>query len=250
MKVFGYRVPMFASLLVWCVVWEVVGRLGLVFLMPPISSIVEAGIAMVQTGTWQSATIETVRSFLIGMVLSIVIGVPIGVLMGRIEEVDHLLGMWVNMFSSAPLSALVPVLMIFFGIGEQTVIATVFLFAVWIIILDARAGIRHIPTSLEEMAKSYGASQLDLYRKIILKAALPEILAGIRLGVVRGVKGVVVGQILVSIVGYGAMFEIYSRTFDMAHFWALAFLLFAAALGLSSLVESLERRVEYYARFR
>jgi len=250
MTLFGHRIPMFVSLLVWCVVWEFIGRADLMFLMPPITSILEAGAQMVQTGTFQSATIETFRAFAIGMLISIAVGVPIGILMGRVSEVDHLLGMWVNMFSSAPLSALVPVLMMFFGIGEKTVIATVFLFAVWIIILDTRAGIMHVPPSLEEMARSYGASRLDLYRKVLLGAALPEILAGIRLGLVRGVKGVVVGQILVSIVGYGAMFEGYSRTFDMAHFWALAFLLFAFALGLSSLVEALERRVEYYARFR
>jgi NitT/TauT family transport system permease protein len=100
------------------------------------------------------------------------------------------------------------------------------------------------------MAVSYGASKGALYSKVLFSAALPEILAGIRLGIVRGVKGVVVGQILVAIVGYGALFEIFSRAFDMAHFWALAFILFAAALCVASLIEALERRVEYYASVR
>ena len=95
-----------------------------------------------------------------------------------------------------------------------------------------------------------GGPTFDLYGKVILGAALPEILAGIRLGLVRGVKGVVVGQILVAIVGYGAMFEVFSRSFDMSRFWALAFILFAFALGISALVEMLEKRVEYYAKFR
>jgi NitT/TauT family transport system permease protein len=249
-EIFGHRIPMHVSLAAWCIVWEFVGRADLVFLIPPITDILQAGYSMVQTGTWQRATVETVRAFAIGMGISVAAGVPLGILMGRLRDVDDLLGLWVNMLASAPLTALVPVLMIFFGIGETTVIATVFLFAVWIIVLDTRAGIMGVPSSLEEMAVSYGASKSALYSKVLFSAALPEILAGIRLGIVRGVKGVVVGQILVAIVGYGAMFEIFSRAFDMAHFWALAFILFAAALCVASLIEALERRVEYYASVR
>ena len=197
MTLFGYRVPMMASLLVWCVVWEIVGRLDLMFLLPPFSEVLAAAVELVQTPSWQSATVTTLRAFVIGMALSIVVGVPLGILMGRVRLADDLLGMWVNIFSSAPLSALVPVLMILFGFGETTIVAAVFLFAVWIIVLDTRAGVRHISPSLIEMARSYGASRRALYGKIILWAALPEILAGIRLGLIRGVKGVVIGQLLV-----------------------------------------------------
>ena len=153
---------------------------------------------------------------------------------------DDLLGMWVNIFSSAPLSAIVPVLMILFGFGEKTIVAAVFLFAIWIIILDTRAGVRHISPSLIEMARSYGASRRALYAKIIVWAALPEILAGIRLGLIRGVKGVVIGQLLVAIVGYGALFETFSRNFLMAEFWALTILLFAFALVVAELIERAE----------
>ena len=184
------------------------------------------------------------------MALSIVVGVPLGILMGRVKLADELLGMWVSIFSSAPLSALVPVLMILFGFGEKTIIAAVFLFAIWIIVLDTRAGVRHISPSLIEMAKSYGATKRALYIKIILWAALPEILAGIRLGLIRGVKGVVIGQLLVAIVGYGALFETFSRNFRMAEFWALTIILFAFALLIAELIERLEAKVEFYAGAR
>ncbi|TIN19316.1 MAG: ABC transporter permease, partial [Mesorhizobium sp.] len=111
MTLFGYRVPMMASLLVWCVVWEIVGRLDLVFLLPPVSDVLVAAVSLVQTPSWQSATVTTLRAFATGMALSIVVGVPLGILMGRVKIADDLLGMWVNIFSSAPLSAIVPVLM-------------------------------------------------------------------------------------------------------------------------------------------
>lgn len=250
MTLFGYRVPMMASLVVWCAIWELVGQSGAMFLIPPLSSILASAVTMVQTQTWQAAAMITLHSFVIGMALAIVTGVTLGVLMGRFKAVDDLFGIWVNIFVSAPLSALVPVLMILFGMGETTVIVTVFLFAVWIIVLDTRAGIRHVPNSLIEMGRSYGASTFALYSKIVLLAALPEILAGIRLGLVRGVKGVVIGQLLVSIVGYGELFELYSRNFDMESFWALTIILFAAAMLMSAAIEHIEKKVDYYAGVR
>ena len=250
MNILGYRVPMMASLIVWCIAWEVAGRFDLVFLLPPFTEVLAALVDLVQLPSWQAATVTTLRTFFIGMVVSVLVGVPLGVLMGRVRLADDLLGMWVNVFVSAPLTALVPVLMILFGFGETTIIVTVFLFAVWIIVLDTRAGVRHVSPSLIEMAHAYGAGRIALYGKIILWAALPEILAGIRLGFIRGVKGVVIGQLLVAIIGYGALLELYSRNFRMAQFWALTIILFAFALVIAELLERLERKVEYYAASR
>jgi NitT/TauT family transport system permease protein len=250
MQLFGYRVPMMASLLIWCVAWEIVGRLGLVFLLPPFSEVLVAVGELFGRPSFWTATVVTLRSFALGMLFAILVGVPLGILMGRSKAADRLLGMWVNVFVSAPLSALIPILMILFGLGETTVVMAVFLFAVWIIALDARAGVGEIQRSLEEMALSYGASPAQLYGKVILWAALPEILAGIRIGFIRGVKGVVIGQLLVSIIGYGEMFELYSRNFLMAEFWALTILLFAFAMLVAEGVGLVEKRVELYAGVR
>jgi NitT/TauT family transport system permease protein len=250
MTLFGRRVPAMASLIFWGVLWEIVGRTGIIFILPPLSDVLVAAVDLVRQPSWQDATVTTLRAFLIGMALAIGFGIPLGILMGRVRIADELLGMWVNIFSSAPLSALVPVLMILFGFGERTIVAAVFLFAIWIIVLDTRAGVRHIAPSLIEMARSYGASRPALYGKVILWAALPEILAGIRLGMIRAVKGVVIGQLLVSIIGYGELFEIYSRSFLMEDFWALTIVLFAFALLVAELVGMLEKRIEYYAGVR
>ena len=250
MTLFGYRVPMMASILVWCLLWEIIGRSGLMYLIPPFTSVLAAVVGLVQLEKFQTATVTTLRAFAIGMALAAVVGVALGVLMGRVKAADKLFGMWVNLFVSAPLSALVPVLMILSGMGERTIVVAVFLFAVWIIVLDTRAGVRHVSASLVEMGRSYGASRWQLYTRIILLAALPEILAGLRLGLIRGVKGVVIGQLLVSIIGYGELFELYSRNFLMEDFWALTILLFAFAMVVSELVAYLEKRIEFYAGVR
>lgn len=249
MEIAGLRIPKAAVLVVWLALWEIVGRLGLLMLFPPFSEVIVALGAVVTTPSFAEAARITVVCYVSGLALAIVVGVGLGLLMGLVRWADNLLNMWVNIFLSAPLSALVPVIMTLFGMGTSTVILTVFMFAVWIIALDTRAGVLHVSPSLMEMARSFGASPVRRLR-IILLSALPEILAGIRLGTVRGVKGVVIGQLLVSIIGVGALFSLYGQTFLMAHFWALVLILFAFALALAGLVARLEARVEFYAGSR
>ncbi|MBL8688070.1 MAG: ABC transporter permease subunit [Rhodospirillaceae bacterium] len=250
MKIYGFRVPLMASLIVWIALWEVIGRTGAALVLPPFSSVVERMVEIVPTPTFLKALAMTGEAYLIGNLIAIGIGVPVGVLMGRSVVADRLLLPWVNIFLSAPLSALVPVIMVLFGLGMTTIVLTVVLFAVWIIVLDARAGVRGISPSLVEMARSYGATPLQAFAKIYLWAALPEILAGIRLGCIRAVKGVIIGQLLVSIVGFGHLFEIYFSNFLMEHFWALVLTLFAFAFAIAEGLGYLERRVEYYASSR
>lgn len=249
MTLYGHKVPKMAALLVWAVVWEIIGRFELVLLFPPFTEVLRAIPEVVTTPSFAAAARVTVFCYLTGLALAVVLGIGLGLLMGLARPADRLLNMWVNVFLSAPLSALVPVIMILFGMGAPTVIVTVFMFAVWIIALDTRAGVQGVSPSLVEMSVSFGASPLQRLR-IILLAALPEILAGIRLGVIRGVKGVVIGQLLVSIIGVGALFAMYSQNFLMAHFWALILILFAFALTLADLIGRLEARVEYYAGAR
>ncbi len=250
MKLFGIRLPMVTSLIFWAVIWEIVGQLDLTILLPPLSRILVQMVEIVPSTTFIKAFGITAKSFLIGTGISIVAGIPIGVLMGRSILADRMLLPWVNMFLSAPLTALVPVLMTLFGFGVKTIILTTLLFAIWIIVLDARAGVKNISTSLVEMAHSYGANSWQSFTKIYVWAALPEILAGIRLGCIRAVKGVIIGQLLVSIVGFGRLFELYSSNFLMEHMWALLLVLFFFAFLLAEALGIVERKFAYYAASR
>lgn len=250
MMIGNVRIPLMASLIVWAVLWEIVGRTGASFVMPPLTAIFARIVEIVPTPTFASALWITGKAFLLGNAIAIVVGVPLGIVMGRSVIADRTFLPWVNMFLSAPLSALVPVIMVLFGLGQTTIVLTVVLFAIWIIVLDARAGVRSISPSLVEMARCFGANRWQALRYIYVWAALPEILSGIRLGVIRAVKGVVIGQLLVSIVGFGRLFELYSSHFLMEHFWALLFVLFAFAFAINELLAWAERKVEYYAASR
>jgi len=250
MTLFGKRIPIFFSLAIWFIVWELIGRAKLSMIVPPFSSVIAAGVTIVPTEKFSAAVSISLRSFAIGMTLALAIGIPIGVLMARVESLGKILGMWVNIFVSAPISALVPILMAVVGIGETTVVVTVFLFAVFVIILDTVVGVKQADRSLVEMARSFGARRDQIYSKVLILSALPEILAGLRLGAIRGVKGVVIGQLLVAIIGVGELFELYSQHFLMEEFWALVVIVFMFAFAVSEAIALLERRVEYYAGAR
>ena len=247
MNIFGVRVPAAFSLIIWCVIWEFIGRMETVFIFPPLSGVLSKLWGILMSAQFHEAAIISLVAFSWGMFWAIVVGVAMGFLMGRVEAANKLLGMWVNILASAHLSSLVPVLMLLFGFGQTTIIVTVFLFAVWIITLDTYAGVRHVNPSLIEMARTFGANPVQLYVKVLFWSALPEILAGIRMGFIRAVKGVVIGQLLISVVALGQMFSRYSRSFLLEEFWALALILFVFALGISSAIGWVEQKVEYYA---
>ena len=238
------------SLLVWFAIWEVVGRLDLVSLLPPFSEVVGAFGEVVGSETFADAAWITLQAFLAGMALSLAVGLGVGILMGTNRAVASLMGMWVNIFESSPLTAVVPALMALLGFGLPTMIVTVFLFSVWVIALDTQVGVERVNPSLVEMGRSFGASRRALYLQIVLRAALPELLAGIRLGVIRGLKGVVIGQLLIAVLGVGYLFELYSRNFLMPEFWALLIILFAFAFLASEAVAYFERKVSFYASSR
>ncbi len=250
MKIGGYRVPMMASLLIWAALWEVVGRTGASFIIPPLSRIGARIVEIVPAVSFADALWITGKAFLLGNLVAIVVGIPLGVLMRRSMLADRIFLPWVNMFLSAPLTALVPVIMVIFGLGQTTIVLSVVLFSIWIIVRDARAGVRAISPSLVDMAHSFGATRWQSFSEIYVWAALPEILSGIRLGMIRAVKGVVIGQLLVSIVGFGRLFELHSSRFLMEHFWAPLFVAFAFAFTINETLAWLERKVEYYAAAR
>ena len=229
MYLFGYKLPGMSSLLIWGLLWEIAGQMEVSFFLPALSAIFSTLLEIYHTKVFLRALYETGYSFCAGVFFAVFIGVPTGILMGKNRFLDELLLPWVNVFMSAPLTALVPILMVLFGFGLKSIIITTTLFAIWIIILNSRAGVMQINRSLVDMANSFGASPLDALIKIYFWAALPEILGGLRIGFIRAVKGVIIAQLLISIVGFGALFELYSSRFLMTHFWAVILVLFALA---------------------
>lgn len=242
-----FKLPAPVSLLLWAGVWEIVGLTGTVEIFPPFHKVILTMVDVVSSEEFQQALLITGEAWAVGLGFAILIGIPVGVLMGLSRAAERLMGIWVNILISAPLTAIVPALIPLLGIGQTTVIVTVFLFAVFIIVIDTEAGVRRANRTLIDMARSFGATRGQIWRKVLILAALPEILAGLRLGVIRATKGVVIGQLIAALLGFGEIFEFYIQNFLIEPFWALVLVIFAIAYILSEAVALLERRVEFYA---
>jgi len=166
MKLFGYQLPAMSSLLIWGLLWEIFGRLEVSFFIPSLTEIFTTLSEIYDTKPFIKALKETGQAYFLGTFYAVSIGIPLGILMGKNRLIDEMLLPWVNVFLSAPLTALVPVLMILFGFGLKSIVITTTLFAIWIIILNTRAGVKQINPSLVEMANSFGATPMAALIKI------------------------------------------------------------------------------------
>ena len=98
------RMKMLASLALWFLFWEAVGRAKFSTIVPPFSAVVEASIELLPSAKFQHAAIISLRSFALGMGLALAVGIPLGIAMARVKSIGRILGMWVNIFVSAPIS--------------------------------------------------------------------------------------------------------------------------------------------------
>ena len=127
---------------------------------------------------------------------------------------------------------------------------SVILFSIWVVIIDTQAGVTHVKDSLVEMGKIFGCSRSKIIFWIVIPSAMPEIITGIRLSVVRAVNGVIVGQIVIALIGFGGLFSTYLSYFLMERFWALIIVVFIMSFTIIGLVEMLERRIAFYSKSR
>ena len=223
------------------IMWEALGRLDVSMFVPPVTTVAAAWWQLVANGTLTRAAASSLVSLVKGFVPAAVLGVAVGLAMGRFATVRHLLDGWVNALMSAPLSALVPVLIALFGIRDTVVAATVFMFSFFVIVVNTLTGVRSTDPSLVEMARSFGAGELALFGRVYLPSALPAVMLGLRLGVVQAVKGMVVGEMLISLVGLGERLIYYGNTFLIAELYAVIASVLLIALATSQLAQALDR---------
>lgn len=235
------RLPTVTALLPLLVLWELVGRADVALFVPPLTRVAAAWWKLAGNGTLWVALAPSLLSLLYGFGLALGLGVPLGILMGRYRGVQYVFDLYINTLSSAPLSALVPLLIAIFGIRDTVVTATVFLFAVFVIVVNTMTGVKGTDRSVLQMARSFGATEVQLYGKILLPAALPAIMVGAHLGAMQAVKGMVVGEMLIALVGLGERLIYYGNTFLIPQLYAVILTVVGLALAAAQLVHLADR---------
>ena len=231
------------SILSLAVLWEVAGRSVNSALIPPLSQIGAAWWKMLASGKLLSNLTMSLTTLAAGFFLAVLLGIVVGVLMGRFRAVEHFLDLYVNSLMSAPATAFVPVLILWFGLGVQSRIAVVFLFAVFVIIINTMTGVKQVDSILVEMARSFGAKEREIFFKIILPASMPAIMAGVRLGMGRAVKGMVTAEMLLTLTGIGAMIMQYGSAFATDSLFAVILTILIIAMITMKLVQWVDRRL-------
>jgi NitT/TauT family transport system permease protein len=225
------------------VLWEIFGRdINPVFGSYP-SAIAVAFWDLLRTGQLQTALYESLRPFVLGYGLAIVIGIPLGLIIGRFRVAEAALGIYITAGYAMPLVALVPLLMLWLGLGFAVKVAVVFLMSLFPICINTWLGVTAVPKTLIEVGKSFVAPDTVILRRIILPATLPYIMAGIRLAVGRAVVAMVIAEFFTTISGLGAVIINSANNFDTATMFVPIIILMIMAIGLNSFIGFVERRV-------
>jgi NitT/TauT family transport system permease protein len=235
-----------AGIAVFSVLWEAAARAGLInvdFFASPVL-IVEAGIAEVQKATFWHAVRISAWEFSVGFGLAIVLGIPVGLAAGWFTRLNYTLDPWLNFFNALPRVALLPVLVILFGLGIGSKISVVFLGAFFSIVIPTVQGVRTVDRRYIDVATSFRASKWRLFSSVVGLATVPFIVTGLRLGLARGLIGVVTGELYAATEGLGVVIRRAAEARDGARM-LFAVLCFTAAgiLGVE-LVRAVERRFQ------
>jgi NitT/TauT family transport system permease protein len=225
--------------------WELAPRIGVVdaiYTSQP-SRVVAAGWEVIRTGGFLRDVSVSLSEFAIGFGLAIAIGVPLGLVLGRFSVLRYLLDPPIMAIYATPHLALLPVIVVWLGIGMQSKIAVAFAGGVIPILVNTMAGVRGVERSWIVAARSFCARQRDVFVKVILPASLPGVILGIRLGLSRAVLGVVVGEMYQSQAGVGNEIMRYGSEFRTDYLLFDVLLIALFGLTVTSAVRALEEKL-------
>ena len=226
------------------VAWELLSRFVIPprFLPPP-SAIAVAFYDVTVTGELLRQLWQTASVLLVGFSLAIVTGVALGVAMGTFATLRRLLDPYVNAFNAMPTVALVPLVIIWLGLEFQAKVFLTWLVAVFPIVINSQIGVANVPPAFIETARAFGCDRWQTFRRVVLHAAVPFLIAGIRLGLGKALVGVVVAEMFTALAGLGYMVVLYGNTFRTAELFVPIVVLALLSIGITKLIYALERRV-------
>lgn len=202
-----------------------------------------ASVDVLESGTLMRDAIVSLSEFAAGFALALAIGVPSGLVLGSFPTLRYLLDPPLMAIYATPQLALLPIFVLWLGIGMASKIAVVFIGASIPIVVNSMAGVRQVDRSLVVAARSFCATRRDVFVKVIFPASLPAVMVGIRLGLSRAVLGVVVAEMYVSQEGIGNQIMRLGSAFRVDHLLFYVLLVSVFGLGATTAARKLEERV-------
>lgn len=234
-------------LLLFLSIWELgaisVGAIDI----PGVGDTLKALVQVVSSAETWSALVESNKALAIGYASAVVVGVPLGLLIGRVRVADALVQGWLSILLIAPVAMIIPIIIMAlgFGVGGRSLI--IFIFVLPMIVVNCRTGVRTTPPELAEMGRVFGATERQLWQKVILPGATPSVFVGLRIGIGRAVTGMVIAEWLLAAVGVGALLLQFRGTFQADALFAIIILILIESLLLVHVLRVLERRLVGWA---
>jgi ABC-type nitrate/sulfonate/bicarbonate transport system permease component len=210
--------------------WELAGLLVSTQLISSPQQVAVDFVDQFASGPAVPAMELSLRELYIGMAIGISTGIVIGLVIGRYRLLDAVMSPYINAANATPLNVLIPLLLIWVGIGTEARVLFIILISFFPVLLNTAGGLRNVSKGYVEVGRMLGLNEHQMMRKVILPASMPYIFAGVRVGVALGVIGMIVGEIEVSNVGLGYFINFYGNGFRTGQLLALIFL--AALIGV------------------
>ncbi len=229
------------AIVVFLIAWEFFGRkINPIFGSYP-SAIARAFVTLATSGKLAKALVQSLEPFVTGYLIAVAVGIPLGLIVGRFRPVEAAIGFFITAGYAMPLVALVPLLVLWFGLGFTVKAAVIFLMAVFPIVINTWLGVRTVPKALIEVGTAFVAPSATILRRIILPATVPYIMAGLKLAVGRAVVGMVIAEFFTSISGLGAIIINSANNFDTATMFVPVLIVMLLAWALTQGIGALER---------
>lgn len=223
--------------------WEIAGNyVNPLFLSSP-SAIAVAFYELLVSGELLSAIFTSLLGFGLGVFFAIVVGITLGVAMGRIRMVEYVLEPYVNALYSTPSIALIPLFILWFGVGFASKAIIIFTLSVFIVIINTFTGVKNLSQSVIDIGAAFGASERQIFWKVVLPAALPFIMTGLRLAVGRAILAMIVAEFFTSIEGLGGMIVKYGNFFQTAKMFVPIIVVSLLGVGAVELIKYIERKL-------
>ena len=238
-----WRSVMSAAIVV--VAWKLLGRYVLTnrLFFVPLSDVILSFIDLAKSGELGRHIGASFKAIAYGMALAIVVGNVYGVLLGASRTLADYTEVYLNALYATPLVAIAPLLILWFGIGIASKVAVVFLISVFPIVISAASGVRNVDNHFLDVARAFGATRGQIITKVMIPAALPFVLTGIRLAIGRAIVGVVIGEVFGANAGLGYLIYTSGQTFDVPALFVGVLCLAVGGVTLTWLLQTLERRV-------
>lgn len=233
----------FLSFVVVISLWEYFGRRINPILFTYPSAVAQAFVSLVASGELQSYMTGSLLVLTYASILSIVVGVLLGVVMGRFSVVEWAADIYISALYSTPMVAVVPLIVLWFGFKIPAKVVIVFSFMVFPVLLNTFEGVKNVDRDLQEVARSFCSSESQLWRHLIIPSAIPFIVAGVRLAIGRGLVGMIVAEFYTSVTGLGYMIVRYANALETDKLFVPIVVVMLLGVGLMSLAKWIEGRI-------